>query len=266
MGIADLDAMKKTLITPLAELFPVVLQPYLAKAKLYDSSCSDAAKTIYIDGEVRAYLKLDAQGKLLREKEMTNFLYKHGLAAKVLGYFGHNGKDYLLTEALDGEDGISAQHMQSPKKLAACMGEYLRLIHALPVEGCPYQHRTAEMLAESEANISRAYADKSIILEDIGIASARLTELKSCCMDEVVIHGDYCLPNIIMRDFKLQGFVDLGTGGIGDRHYDLFWGLWTLNYNFGTDKYGNCFLEAYGKEAVYPLRMELCQLLAGFTE
>ena len=38
------------------------------------------------------------------------------------------------------------------------------------------------------------------------------------------LHGDYCLPNLIMRDFQLEGFIDLGYGGIGDLHYDLYWG------------------------------------------
>jgi len=122
------------------------------------------------------------------------------------------------------------------------------------------------MLIESEININRAYADRSIIPEDIGVAAARLAELRQFGRDEVVIHGDYCLPNIIMKDFGLQGFVDLGTGGIGDRHYDLFWGLWTLEYNLGTAIYGSFFLEAYGKDRVDPQRLELCRLLAGFTE
>lgn len=146
------------------------------------------------------------------------------------------------------------------------MGEFLKIIHTLPVKACPYKHRTAEMLLESQINIKRAYADRAIIPEDIGVAAGRLAEPSSFGRDEVVIHGDYCLPNIIMKDFHLQGFVDLGNGGIGDRHYDLFWGLWTLEFNLGTGKYGNHFLEAYGIDQVDPQRLELCMLLAGFTE
>lgn len=265
MGITDLEAMKKIFINPCTEMFPAVLKPYLAQAKLYDSSCSEAARTIYIEGDVRAYLKIDAQGKLLREKEMTCFMHRHGLAPQILEYLSSDGKDYLLTAALYGEDGISDKLLAFPLRLAAVMGEYLRLIHALPVEGCPYPNRTAEMISESEANILRGYADTEIITKEIPLAATRLAQLKTKGVDDVVIHGDYCLPNIIMQDFKLQGFVDLGTGGVGDRHYDLFWGIWTLNYNLKTDKYRDVFLDAYGRQEFDAERLELSRLLAGFT-
>jgi len=82
----------------------------------------------------------------------------------------------------------------------------------------------------------------------------------------VVLQGDYCLPNILLRDFRLEGFVDLGTGGVGDRHYDLFWGIWTLAYNLKTDRYKDVFLDAYGRQELDPERLELSRLLAGFTQ
>jgi kanamycin kinase len=58
------------------------------------------------------------------------------------------------------------------------------------------------------------------------------------------------LPNVILDDFKFSGFIDLGNGGVGDRHIDLFWGLWSLWFNLKTDKYGDVFLDAYGRDAV----------------
>ena len=42
----------------------------------------------------------------------------------------------------------------------------------------------------------------------------------------------------------------LGCGGVGDRHIDIFWGLWTLNFNLGTDRYSDIFLDAYGRDTV----------------
>ena len=46
--------------------------------------------------------------------------------------------------------------------------------------------------------------------------------------------------------------IDTGEGGTGDRHFDLFWGLWSLNYNLKNSSFGNIFLEAYGKSKVNP--------------
>ena len=72
-------------------------------------------------------------------------------------------------------------------------------------------------------------------------AGARLLE------DDVVVHGDFCLPNVFFDgEYRFTGFIDLGMAGRGDRHYDLYWGRWTLRYNLGTDAYGDAFFDAYG--------------------
>ena len=67
---------------------------------------------------------------------------------------------------------------------------------------------------------------------------------------DTLIHGDYCLPNVMLDDWKLSAFIDVGNGGVGDRHIDLFWGVWTLWFNLKTDKYADRFLDAYGRDAV----------------
>ena len=65
-----------------------------------------------------------------------------------------------------------------------------------------------------------------------------------------LLHSDYCLPNILLDRWRFSGFVDLDTGGVGDRHVDLFWAIWSLNYNLKTGKYRERFLDAYGREDV----------------
>jgi kanamycin kinase len=70
--------------------------------------------------------------------------------------------------------------------------------------------------------------------------------------DRVLLHGDFCLPNFIMKDWRLSGFIDLGAAGVGDRHIDLFWGAWTLNFNLKTDRYRDIFFDAYGRELISP--------------
>ena len=73
---------------------------------------------------------------------------------------------------------------------------------------------------------------------------------KSEFRNEVLLHGDYCLPNIMLDDWRFSGFIDVGNGGVGDRHVDLFWGAWTLCFNLGTDKYRKRFFDAYGRDKI----------------
>ena len=78
---------------------------------------------------------------------------------------------------------------------------------------------------------------------------------------DTLLHGDYCLPNIMLDNWKPSGFIDVGRGGVGDRHIDLFWGAWTLNYNLKTDVYCRRFLDAYGRENYEP---EMLRVVAAF--
>jgi aminoglycoside phosphotransferase len=68
--------------------------------------------------------------------------------------------------------------------------------------------------------------------------------------DVVFTHGDYCLPNIILRQsapgvVEVSGFIDCGRAGIADRHQDLALAIRSVAFNFGAD-WVSTFLTAYG--------------------
>ena len=97
--------------------------------------------------------------------------------------------------------------------------------------------------------------DTSYFTDIYGDASA--DEIHSVLLDgkellnsRVLLHGDYCLPNIILDDWRFSGFIDLGNGGVGDRHVDIYWGAWTLNFNLKTDAYRDRFFDAYGRDKI----------------
>ncbi|MDR1755013.1 MAG: hypothetical protein LBR74_08980 [Eubacterium sp.] len=50
-------------------------------------------------------------------------------------------------------------------------------------------------------------------------------------------------------DWRFSGFINLDSGGVGDKHVDIFWGgsLW---FNLKTDKYRERFLDAYGRDMI----------------
>ena len=57
------------------------------------------------------------------------------------------------------------------------------------------------------------------------------------------IHGDLCLPNIIIKNDEISGFIDLNNAGNGDKWYDLSWLIWSFEYNLKTSKYTNLLLD-----------------------
>ena len=78
------------------------------------------------------------------------------------------------------------------------------------------------------------------------------TDIKECPFgtqqeDNVLVHGDACLPNFIIKDGELSGYIDLKDMRIDKKEVDLAAGVWSLQYNFGPGL-GIIFLEKYGVE------------------
>ena len=223
-------------------------------AKIYDSSCSPDARVYFVDREDGYFLKRAARGTLLREAQMTQYFHKIGLGAEVLSY--ESGElDILVTSKIQGEDCVAERYLENPKKLCDTIALVLRELHEKDYTGCPIPDRTAEYLRTAHHNFSTGSFDKSHFPDSFGYKSAEeairvLSEGEGALKSDVLIHGDYCLPNIILSDWRLSGFIDVAAGGVGDRHIDLFWGAWTLSFNLGTDIYRSRFLDAYGRDKV----------------
>lgn len=246
--------MKRTPIQPMLSQFPARFQPLLQGAAIYDSSCSNAAKVYFIDRDGGLYLKTAPKGTLAREAALTEFFHTHGLSTQVLAYESLDA-DWLLTTRIPGEDCIDAQYLSDPKRLCDTSAQLLRMLHETDITGCPVPDRTAEYLATARRNYTVGRYDATLFPDNWGYATAEeawhvLEENGKYLKNDTLLHGDYCLPNILLEDWRFSGFIDLDSGGVGDRHVDLFWGIWSLHFNLKTDRYSDRFLDAYGRENV----------------
>ena len=116
---------------------------------------------------------------------------------------------YLLTSSVSGTPASSPPYIKDPTRLCNLLADAVRIFHELSPEGCP------------------APADK----------------LRP---GDVVIHGDFCLPNILLHRSRVNGYVDLGHVTVGDPWEDYAWCLWSLEYNLKTDAYNPLLLDALG--------------------
>lgn len=244
--------MKKTLLNRIPDEMPQDIRRFVSSANIYDSSCSPEAKVYFIDKGNGYYLKCSGKGMLEKESRMTEYFHAKGLGAEVLKYIS-NGSDWLLTTAVMGEDCVHEEYLMNPKRLCDTIAYELRKLHETDYTDCPVLDRTTEYLATAEKNYHTGNYDKSQFPDSFGYRSAEeaynvLTKEKDVLQSKVLLHGDYCLPNIILNNWKLSGFIDVGCGGVGDRHIDLFWGAWTLWFNLKTNKYCQRFLDAYGRD------------------
>lgn len=246
--------MERKRIVPELEQFPVKFRPLLEQAAVFDSSCSQAARVYYIEKERGLYLKKAPAGSLRREAEMDQFFHGKGLGPEVLDYES-GATDWLLTRAVPGEDCTFHLYTEDPSRLCDTTAELLRMLHDTDPAGCPVPNRTQEYLAAARRSYENKTYDASLFPDNWGYASAEEAwavverygkELKS----DTLLHGDYCLPNIMLEDWRFSGFIDLDAAGVGDRHVDLFWGIWSLEFNLKTDRFRDRFLDAYGRERI----------------
>ena len=246
--------MKKTPITKIPTPLPDDIVRFIGDARIYDSSCSPEARVYFIDRDGGYYLKLCDTGTLSREAEMTSFFHSKGMGAEVLCYLSDE-RDMLLTSSVRGEDCTHPTYISEPKRLCDTLAELLRELHETDPSGCPVPDRMGTYLDTVEKNYRSGNYDNSLFPDSFGYRSAEeayatLTAGKHTLKNEVLLHGDYCLPNIILDNWRLSGFIDVGCGGVGDRHVDIFWGAWTLWFNLGTNAYRERFLDAYGRDKI----------------
>lgn len=248
--------MKRTPLQPTLSDFPELLQPLLRGCNVYDSSCSKAARVFFLDRDGGLFLKKASRGTLKAEAEMTGFFHRKGLGAEVLSYLTLEN-DWLLTRQIPGEDCTHPSYLADPKRLCDTTATLLRQLHELDPSDCPVTDRNWVYQCTARAGFEAGAYDPELFPAPWGfsceqeaweVANAYGPFLKS----EVLLHGDYCLPNILLRDWRFSGFIDLGGSGIGDRHIDIFWGVWTLFFNLKTTAFCNRFLDAYGRDRVQP--------------
>lgn len=243
--------MKHTPVTLDPASLPAVFAPYLKEGRIYDSSCSPEARVLFLDIEGGLYLKSAARGSLCTEAAMDRCFHRLGIGPEVVEYLSAD-RDYLLTAALDGKDATDGEYLSDPKRLSVTTATLLRALHGLSTDSCPVRNRTASYLQTVARN-----ADAGIFDPTFSPRFARAADALACLRSaeagfraDTLIHGDYCLPNLMLKDWTLSGYLDLGGGGVGEKHIDLFWGAWTLGFNLHTDAYRDRFLDAYGREAI----------------
>lgn len=246
--------MRRTRIDKLLTDLPQSIGDFIKDAVIYDSSSSPEARVYFIDKEDGFYLKIADRSTLEREVTVTKYFHSIGYGAQVIDYVSEKC-DFMLSRRMRGEDLTSTEYLNDPKRLARVMGEELRRLHETDFSACPIKNVTEEYLDYALGRYIDGNYDKSHFPDSFGYRSPSdaisvlrdgLGELKC----DALIHGDYCLPNIIFDKWRLSGFIDLGGGGVGDRHIDLFWGAWTLGFNLGTDGYRDTFFDAYGRDKI----------------
>ncbi len=202
-----------------------------------------------------SYLKiLDRQAlpgrTLTRERDRLAWLAGRLPAPAVLGFAADDRFDWLLVSEVPGTPVCEEGHGLSREERVTQYARGLRLVHALPVDACPFDERLAAKLERAERRLAAGLVDPAPIEPWRPGKSLReiLDELHASLPPParvVVCHGDYCEPNVLLRDGVVSGFIDLGDLGVEDPEYDVAIALGSLERN-GDGRLRELFFAEYG--------------------
>jgi aminoglycoside phosphotransferase len=206
-------------------------------------------------------------GTLYAEKVRYEWLEGKLPVPRVAGFASDETHEHLLLTAIAGTDASEERGVPPIRDLVLKLADGLNMLHALPLAGCPFDHRADAEISAAVQNTAWGLVDESDFnLQRQGRSAASLLEelhdLRPRNEDLVFTHGDYCLPNIILDGGKLSGFVDMGRAGVGDRHRDLALAARSLEFNYGG-RYVDRLFDAYGMQPD-PEKMKFCLLLDEF--
>ncbi len=161
-------------------------------------------------------------------------------APRVLAFEIQEDRSYLLMSKVLGEVACAEYYLEHPHVLLKALAEALRMCWAVDISDCPNIRDLDAELAEGRFRVENGLVDmdnaEPTTFGEGGFESpAHLLEWLEENRPEpeyVFSHGDFCLPNVLLTDGKVSGFIDLGDAGVGDKWRDIALCYRSLKHNF----------------------------------
>lgn len=201
------------------------------------------------------YLKIDSRfssHSLLEEKLKLEWLKDRIPVPEIICFAEDTDLFYLLSSAIAGIDAADDSFKTNIPNVIEQLTNGLKMIHNLPIKNCPFDMRLDYKIKVAEDLMKKGLVDEEDFDEERQGRTAEdlfqeLIISKPTEEDLVFTHGDYCVPNIIFENGKLNGFVDWSGAGVADRYQDLALLSRSIQYNFGK-KWEEKVFEIYGIE------------------
>ncbi len=175
-------------------------------------------------------LKIEKQSENFDKMvEMMRWMEGKVPVPKVLEVVYEGEWAYLLMSRMEGEMSCSEKYLERPEELATILAEGMKMLWSVDISDCPRIRDVDAELCEAAYRVKHRLVDVDNVEPDtFGEGGFRDPEhLLQWLRDNrptyepVLSHGDYCLPNVFIKDGRVSGFIDLGDTGVGDKWRDI---------------------------------------------
>ncbi len=159
-------------------------------------------------------------------------------------------ESWMLTQFMEGQTLrnylLNEQNEEKRHKVIFQFGKILKEIHSTP---CPSELKIErvwldQMIETAEYNFHRYETDGSAELLQM------LKNEKPAFVEQTLIHGDFTIDNVLVKDGLISAVIDWSGGAFGDPRYDAALAVRPKPNAFENESDREVFFEGYGKKII----------------
>ncbi len=206
-----------------------------------DTTGMSAARVICFEDMILKIEKACAESD--RERAAMAWMWGRLPVPRILCAETADGVNYLLMSRVAGEMACGEIWLRRPEAMIGLLAEGLNRLWSTDTADCPLENGLESKLRAARARVESGVCDTENVQPDTygerGFENpAALLEWLTVNRPEetpVLTHGDYCLPNVFLKDGGVSGLIDLGRAGLADRWQDIALCYRSLKRNLGRE-------------------------------
>ncbi len=157
---------------------------------------------------------------------------------QVLRYEVVDEKSHLLMSKVEGKMSCDPYYMEHPDEMVGLLAEGLKMLWSTDIRGCRQSWSLEGDMEKVRESLDREWEPGKTVVSPNGEVLESPEEVMAWLEENkpevelALSHGDYCLPNVFLKDGKVSGFIDLGASGVADKYLDIADCYWSLKHNF----------------------------------
>jgi kanamycin kinase/aminoglycoside 3'-phosphotransferase-3 len=167
-------------------------------------------------------------------------------------------KSYLLMSKVDGVMSCDTYYLEHPDILLDALVCGLKQLWQVDISNCGQSRDLDIVLGEARKCVENHMVDvENVEPETFGEngfqdpdALLEWLETHRPEVETVFSHGDFCLPNIFLKDGAVAGFIDMGRAGIADKWCDIALCYRSLKHNF-AGRYGGKVYKDFNPDLLF---------------